>query len=68
MKMKRTAKWMKALTIKELKHMQELQSTLTLKDFKSTRIFQKDLEAKFGSIACWECRCIERKLKESGTI
>ena len=65
--MKRTAKWHKVLTVKELKHLKETES-FSLARFKDARIFQKDLEAKFNTYACHECSYIETKLKDTGIL
>jgi hypothetical protein len=64
-------RWQKALTKKQLAHMREFQNTLTLREFKTLRIYQKGQEKKseadgFFSIACHDCNEIERRLREKG--
>ena len=72
--MKRTAKWMKHLTIAELKHMKELQDTLSLRSFLKNRKAQKEWEAKARAdgfdhfTACHDCNHIEFKLQEAGVL
>lgn len=56
-KIKRTAKWHKKLTIKELRHVKETTDSTTLKQFKRNREFQKK-----ENIKCWECFSIAHKL------
>ena len=63
---------MKALTIKELRHMRENQDTLSLRSFWKNRKHQKMLEARAERegykhyIACHTCNWIEHKLNEAG--
>lgn len=64
--MKRTAKWMKGLTIKELKHLAEMSATgkptlTSLKTNRAAQIKQKE-ENPNGLEPCWECRMIAGKV------
>lgn len=66
--MKRTAKWQKPLTLKQLKHMKEM-NVPTLAGFKRLRIKQRELAARFDDPLwriCPECHEIERRLKAAG--
>lgn len=75
--MKRTAKWMKHLTIKELKHMRDSNAP-SLRMFVQQRIHQKRMKAErlasdpdlpMGiAEPCFECRSIEHKLREAGVL
>ena len=67
---KRTAKWHKALTIKELIHLRDM-DTCSLNKFQMAIEHQRRMEQEHGMIkgsACWECRSIEHKLREGGHI
>jgi len=72
--MKRTAKWQRTLTIKQLRHMRDNQNTLTLREFKDQRIKQKSMKAESDAAGftyaepCWECWEIERRLKVAGVL
>lgn len=48
-KIKRTAKWHKKLTIKELRHVKETTDSTTLKQFKRNREFQKKRTLNAGN-------------------
>jgi hypothetical protein len=61
-KIKRTAKWMKYLTIAELRHMKDWQKSLTLKSF----VVNREYQTKSNGIICWECKTIEKKLLKAG--
>lgn len=73
---KRTTKWQKALTLKEVAHLRAMLDGVSL--VRVSRLFelqaekrQEGLDAGYSiGIAepCWECRAIERKLKEAGVI
>lgn len=71
--MKRTAKWHKALTLSQLRHLRDMK-TLNLQKFIELRAWQdrkrKESLAKGHApgIAepCWECREIARRLKAAG--
>jgi len=67
--MKRTSKWMKHLTIKELKHMKENQDSLSLRSFKVNREHQKKFDAENrGMRACLACNHIAYKLMDAGVL
>jgi hypothetical protein len=76
--MKRTAKWQKALTVKELRHIRESTPTFSLAAFKRLREKQAVLkaagEARIGhehpgiTEPCWDCRLIESKLRDAGVL
>lgn len=61
---KRTAKWQKKLTVKELKHLAECSPTgkPNLESFKLNREAQKEMKAEYGREICFECRSIAIKL------
>jgi len=61
MKIKRTAKWMEKLTMKELKHLAETSGNgkITIKALKANRVLQG---APQGEEGCWDCMLIARKI------
>lgn len=61
--MKRTMKWQKTLTLKQLRHMEEWQSSFTLRAFKDQRKKQKVM-----AVPCWDCVEIERRLVLAGAM
>jgi hypothetical protein len=60
--MKRTRKWHKKLTIKELKHLQDDANVTTLRGLKTTFDFHAEMRKRGGSDPCWTCRTIAIKL------
>jgi hypothetical protein len=63
---KRKAKWEKALTLTEIKHLREnTDGTLesAKRNFEAQAKMRKENRARgFGSEPCWDCRLIEDKL------
>jgi hypothetical protein len=61
--MKRTRKWHKKLTMKEIRHVNEFCGG-TLQGIKNTREGQRLARIKSPTAAepCWDCRMIARKL------
>jgi hypothetical protein len=56
-------KWQKKLTAAERKHLVKDASCHTLFDVRNLRESQKELEKSLpGTVACWTCRIIARKL------
>jgi hypothetical protein len=62
-KTKRKAKWEKVLTLTEIKHLRE-HTDGTLRDVKLVFKYQQKIRAIYGNEPCWDCKIIERKLKE----
>jgi hypothetical protein len=61
--MKRTRKWHKKLTIKEIRHVNEFMGG-TIRSFRAARVVQKKCEKKFPKefSVCFDCNIIARKL------
>jgi hypothetical protein len=69
--MKRTAKWMKSLTMKELRHMKAHQHTVTLREFAQLRRGQRDMAKRLDLDLwrmCFDCDRIEGKLLDAGHL
>ena len=63
MKVKRTKKWHKKVTIKELRHILESTTTGTLAQFKRNLDHQRAGDTwPDGTMSCWECHFIAKKL------
>ena len=61
--MKRTRKWHKKRTIKELKHLKGVGGVTTLKGAKDTFAAQLQQRKDYpGTEPCWTCKSIARKL------
>ena len=63
--MKRTAKWHRQVTLKEMRHLLDF-DMLTLGRFKRMRERQVAIQKRIGNEPCQVCGAIERKLREAG--
>ena len=68
MKTKRTRKWHKKLTLKELRHVLDSTTTGSLAQFKRNLDPQREQDRKNNDLlgfvprACWECHFVAKKL------